>query len=178
MQRMWRQMFAAVLGVAALAGASAAQSPPPRPLPPIVPIAAPVAVTPAPAAAVPHLMPAVGLDVPAQAPAPAAPAPAAPGTVVPPPAANTAYGVGVHGCNNGCGTFKQDCTFMFGSCKSFFNPCASGAADCGGFGLGRFHGGHCGGGLFGHHGKCPDLPWGTPYGTGHSGCKYSSWLNH
>ena len=28
-----------------------------------------------------------------------------------------------HDCNNGCGSAKADCRFMFGSCKSFFNPC-------------------------------------------------------
>ena len=170
MQRMWRQMFAAVLGVAALVGAAAAQSPPPQPLPPIIAVAAPVAVPASnPTVAIPQLMPAGGR---LQSAAPAVTGNAL-GTATAPAA--PAYPTGVAGCNNGCGSFKQDCAFMFGSCKSFFNPCHPNHADCGGgCGTSRFHG-KCGG-LFGD--RCPSLPWGTPYGTGHSGCKYDSWLNH
>jgi hypothetical protein len=167
---MWRQLFAAVLGVAAVAGVSAAQSPPPRPLPPIVPVAAPLAV---PAShsgyAIPDVMPTSGGTN-----APATLAGNGIRGVLQQPAIS--YGMPGPGCANGCGSAKHDAGFMFGSCKSYFDPC--GPQPCGGSGTGRFRGGHkCGGGLF-HGGNCPDHPFGTPYGIPHSHCKYDSWLNY
>jgi hypothetical protein len=168
---MWRRLFAAVVGVAVVAGASAAQSPPPRPLPPIVPVAAPVALpATSPGYAIPQVMPASGgTNGPASIRTDGLH-----GVIQQAP---ISYGVSGQGCANGCGNYKHDLGFMFGSCKSFFDPC--GPQPCGGgFGTGRFRGGHkCGGGLCGG-GRCPDHPFGTPYGTGHNGCKYDSWLNH
>ncbi len=81
----------------------------------------------------------------------------------PAPAASNCGGCGSAG-GNGCPSAKQTCGFMFGSCKSFFNPCGSG-------GLGGGHGG-------GHGGKCGSLPFGKPYGTGYNGCVYDTYLNH
>ncbi len=76
-------------------------------------------------------------------------------------------------CNNGCGSFKSDCNFMFGSCKSFFDPCGPS-----GNGHGR-HGGRCGGGLGGHHDRCGTWTFGTGYNThGCNPCVYDSFLNH
>src|SRR5437870_1515760 len=40
MQRIWRQLFATVIGLVAFAGAASAQSQPPRPLPPLPPLSA------------------------------------------------------------------------------------------------------------------------------------------
>ncbi len=63
-------------------------------------------------------------------------------------------------CANGCGSLKSDLGFMFGSCKSFFNPC--GPIPCGG----------------GCAGKCGSFPFGKPYGSGYNGCTYDSYLQH
>ena len=155
-------MFVAVLGLVVLAGAAAAQSPPPQPLPPIVPVAAPAAL---PGSTIAQVMPiSGGLNGPATLANDGVR-----GVVTQPP---VSYGMYAPGCNNGCGNFKHDLGFMFGSCKSFFDPC--GPRPCGGFGRGHGHG-RCGG-LFGAY--CPDTPYGTPYGRGHNGCVYDSWLNH
>ncbi|MCE9566739.1 MAG: hypothetical protein K8U57_32440 [Planctomycetes bacterium] len=149
MQRMWRQLFAAVVGVIVLSGVASAQNP------------------------IPAAMP--------------APAQAAAGKVT--PASGAVYMRGNGGCSscgspaavnapnapfaqygpydrNGCGGVRSDAAFMFGSCKSFFDPC--GTATCGGK-----HGrGGCG------HAGCPLLPLATPYGTKYSGCQYDTYLNH
>jgi hypothetical protein len=160
MKQMWRQMFAAVVGVAAIAAVAAAQSPPPRPLPPIIPVAAPVT------SAIPDAMPALGGLAPAGLRADGA-------TTAPPVTAPVSYGMPGPGCNNGCGSCKHDCGFMFGSCRNFFDPC--GPKPCGDGG----RRGRCGGGLGGIcGGKCPTTPFGQPYGTPHSGCRYDSWLNY
>jgi hypothetical protein len=93
-----------------------------------------------------------------------------------------------NGCNNGCGSLKGDCGFIFGSCKSFFNPCGpqplgGGWGGAHGHLLGGKHGGNggcgggCGGGLFGH-GRCGSLPYGTPYGHPCNPCVYDTYLNH
>jgi hypothetical protein len=184
MQRMWRQMFAAVAGVVVIAGAAAAQSPPPQPLPPIIPVAAPVHGS---GYAVPAVMPAtIGLNG-------GAIQNAIPPTVNQPIIA-IGHGSRGKGCAdpcatpcptpcaapanpcatpaNGCSSFKQDCNFMFGSSKSFFDACGptGGHGGCGGHGLGRF----------GKHGaNCPVPPWGTPYNQGGwTHCHYDSFLNH
>ena len=198
MNRIWHQMFAAVLGVAAVAGMSAAQSPPPQPLPPIIPVAAPVmASTSIPGIAIPDAMPASGglnsgATIRSEGLHGALNQPA------------VAYGQYGPGCNNGCGSCKSDLGFIFGSCKSYFAPCGpvpcggtsgacGGGATAGGCdgGCGTAHG-HgrcgglfggggrgCGGGLFGGgHGKCPLPTFGQPYGTGYNPCRYDSYLNH
>ena len=158
MQRMCRRLFAAVVGLVAAAGAASAQSPPPGYLAPVVPIQAlPNPVAPAPGTTVmkgqgwcANCTTAVGV----------------PGT---PYVQNGQYGPG---CNNGCGSLKADCGFIFGSCKSFFDPC--GPLPAGGHGGGC---GHCGGhGRFGRN--CPILAPNPPYGTGYNGCCYDSYLNH
>jgi hypothetical protein len=69
------------------------------------------------------------------------------------------------GCNS-CGSLRQDASFVFGPCASFFAP-------CGGLANGGLLGGKCGLG----GGKC-----GTPvYGTGgrpFNTCCYDSYGNH
>ena len=193
MNRIWHRMFAAVLGVVAVAGVAAAQSPPPQPLPPIIPVAAPVFV---PASntgiAIPDVMPTSGgLNSGASIHTDGLH-----GVLNQPPVAYGQYGAG---CNNGCGSCKSDLGFMFGSCKSYFAPC--GPVPCGGVsggcgtgGTGACDGAACGGkhgggllgrcgGLFGGRGcglggKCPLPTWGHPYGTGYNGCRYDSYLNH
>lgn len=147
---MWRQLFAAVVGVFVLGGVASAQ-------------------------------------VPAAMPAPV-PAKAAMGAGQVMPASGAVYVRGNGGCSscgspaavnapfaqygpydrNGCGGVRSDAAFMFGSCKSFFDPC--GDATCGGkHGHGR---GGCG------HAGCPLLPLAAPYGTKYSGCHYDTFLNH
>jgi hypothetical protein len=61
---------------------------------------------------------------------------------------------------------------MFGSCKSFFNPCGPGGN---GHGHGFGRGGHGGGGI---HGRCGGWTFATPYGTGFNHCVYDTFLNH
>src|SRR5580704_1774113 len=65
-------------------------------------------------------------------------------------------------CANGCGSIKSDCGFIFGSCKSFLNPCRP--IPCNGFGPA------CS--------KCRVFPYGKPYGNGFNTCVYDSYLNH
>lgn len=90
---------------------------------------------------------------------------------------NTAFGAGAAPvpyaeycpqCANGCGSYKSTAGFMFGSCKSFFNPC--GPIPCNGIGGGSGSGGGC------KH--CGVFPYGKPYGTGYNTCSYDSYLNH
>jgi hypothetical protein len=147
MQRMWRQMFAAVLGVLAVTGLASAQAPNtlPQPLPPLRAQA-----------------------VPAQAQLTAAP-------VIAPviPVGHTRGSGGCSSCapsNGPCTGPKSDCAFIFGSCKSFFDPC--GPKHGGGWGGGH---GRIGGG---HGSRCGIAPFGTPYGTGQNMCHYDSFLNH
>jgi hypothetical protein len=68
---------------------------------------------------------------------------------------------------NGCGSFRSDLGFFFGSCKSFFDPC--GPQPCNACSGGK-------GGLF--HRNCPPHIPAAPYGTPHNGCAYDSYLNH
>jgi hypothetical protein len=195
MQRMWRQLFAALAGVLAVVSAASAQSPGqiiiPQPLPGGASSAQSI-VSPAQVAGAPiattggqiYVRGSGGCNGCGSA-ANAAPC-------------GTPCTTG-RGCNNGCGSLKADCGFMFGSCKSFFNPCGVqpmgggwGGANghlfggkggcgngCGGSGGGLFgHGsGGCGGGLFGG-GHCPKPPLGKPYATGYNGCVYDTYLNH
>jgi hypothetical protein len=135
-------MFAAVAGVLAVAGLASAQSPAPNYLPQI-----PTAPIPA------HH----GGVIPASGSTGARAA----GGVVHQPA--VPYGQYGQGCNNGCGNWKSDAGFIFGSCKSFFDPC--GPQPCG---TGRFF----------NKQKCPPHPFASPYGTGYNGCNYDSYLNH
>lgn len=65
-------------------------------------------------------------------------------------------------CNNGCGSCKSTAGFVFGSCKSFFDPC----------GPGSLGGGKCGG-------KCGGAPiYGHGPRVGYNPCVYDSYLNH
>jgi len=150
MQRMWRQMFVAVVAMLAVTGFASAQNAQPNPLP----------------------------ALPKQ-------------SIV--PVAGTDYVRGSGGCSNcgsgngpvaqtlhqpavpfaqygptdrhGCGNFKSDLGFIFGNCKSYFNPCNP--LPCDG-----------GRGRFGSRNPCPIQPYGTPYGAGANGCKYDTYLNH
>ncbi len=159
MQRMSRQMFAAVVGVLAVAGLASAQSGAPNPFPPLKGV-------PAPTAPAGQVTPAAGV-VPVRGtggctncgPNSSTHANYYGGyytTAVP----NARYS---QANSYGCGSAKADCTFLFGSCKSFFSP-------CGPYGVGLSGG--CGSGGCGVH------PYGKPYGTGYNGCKYDSYLNH
>jgi hypothetical protein len=183
MQRMWRRMFAAVAGVVVVAGLASAQSPPPYSVPNQLP---PVNATPAPGYAVP---------LPAAIPgAPVTPVGAThirgsggcSGCASPTgsacgcglaPVPNASYGAG---CGNGCGSIKADAGIVFGSCKSFFNPCGPLPLGHGnGNGCGNGHGGGCGnGGGHGLGGKCGIFPLGKPYNVGTHGCVYDSFLDH
>lgn len=186
MQRMWRQLFAALAGVLAVIGTASAQAPG--------------------SIAIPHQLPSGSAQVQsALSPAQMASAPVAPIAPVGGPlhvhGSGGCNGCGTpaytpcqtgNPCNNGCGSLKSDCGFIFGSCKSFFNPCGpqpmgggwGGAhghllgggcgSGCGGL-LG--HGGGCGGGLFGR-GRCPTTPYGTPYAHPCNPCVYDTFLNH
>lgn len=158
MQRMWRQMFAALAGVLVVAGLASAQAPIPQQLPqspirgqyvaiPGAPVAAPVAPTVAPAGGQVFVRGSGGCNSCGSA-----------STAVPCKTGNT--------CNNGCGSFKSDCAFMFGSCKKFFDPCGPVGNGCGN-GHGRGHGPRCG-----------VHPFGKPYSNGYNGCNYDSYLNH
>jgi hypothetical protein len=176
MQRMYRKMFAALLGVLAVTSFAAAQSPPPQPFPaiPIAPI--PVAAPPAPSVLPATVRPVSGgfnaVELKGMSPRDAA------GTILNPPAIpNGTYGVG---CANGCGSFKGDLGFVFGSCKSYFNACGPEPCDyCNGSGGGLLRGGgKCGGGLCGglFGGKCPTHPLGQPYNTP-GPCQYWSYMD-
>jgi len=182
MQRMWQQLFAALASVLAVAGLASAQYPNtiPQPLPPAPPVWAPQTALPAqplPAqiGSVP-VIPAGAIHVKGSGGCSSCGSGGMTSTVP-----NGCYS---QGCNNGCGSFKADCGFIFGSCKSFFNPCgvlpSSGGHGHGHGGAGAGGcGGGCGGagGLGGHGGKCGTFI-GQPYGTGFNGCAYDSYLNH
>ena len=168
-----RRLFAAAVGVLALAGSVSAQNQ--TAAPPLAPGVV-VTVPPVETAAQPAPGPTVP-SVPATvAAAPVEAVPAAGPAVVHGSGGCTNCGTGRHGfvmsggggyfgsdcptghrCNNGCGSLRSDCGFIFGSCRSFFAPCGPR-------------------GLGGHFQKTP------VYGTGASGpfnpCIYDSYLNH
>lgn len=150
MQRMWRSMFAAVAGVLAVTGFATAQSAPPKLFPPVQTVSG--QYTPAPA---PATVARVSGNYATEGGAKAV-------MHAPIPYAN--YGSGQL---NGCGGFKSDLGFIFGTCKSFFDPC--GPAPCGdrGWNLGK----HLGGGKHKLH------SFGSPYNVGCTGCNYDSFLN-
>jgi hypothetical protein len=152
MQRMWRRLFAALAGVLAVAGMASAQNPIQyQPVPvQATPAIAKVAGSPViPAAGAMVIRGGGGCTNCGSAPAPAAAYPQ-----------NAAYGPIDR---NGCGGPRSDAGFIFGGCKSFFDPC--GPNPCG-----RVRGCHGGG--------CPAHPLASPYGTRFSGCAYDSYLNH
>ena len=118
MQRMWRQLFAALAGVLAVVSAASAQSPGQITIP-----------QPLPGGARPGSRSCRRRRWPARPIAPA-------GGQVYVRGSGGCNGCGScgyrgpcgplptgRGCNNGCGSLKADCGFMFGSCKSFFDPC-------------------------------------------------------
>jgi hypothetical protein len=155
MQRMWRHLFAALAGVLAVVGAASAQTPGqiiiPQPQPSgesrlnAVVAPAPIAL----AGGQTYVRGSGGCN----------------GCGTPAPCA-TPCKTG-RDCNNGCGSVKSDCNFMFGSCKSFFDPCGP---------SGNGHGRHGGGG---HGNRCGDWSFGAPYNTGNwTHCVYDSFLNH
>lgn len=116
MQRMCRQLFAAVIGVVALAGAASAQAPAAAPAQYPVPAPAKAAAGVVPASGVIHMRGTGGC--------------ASCGT----PATNPAAPYGQYGAinNNGCGSARASAAFIFGKCGSFFDPCGNGV--CGGAG--------------------------------------------
>jgi hypothetical protein len=165
MQRMWRHMFAALAGVLAVVGAASAQTPGHYSIPQQQPSGVSrlnAVVSPAPIALAggqTYIRGSGGCN------GCGTPAPCATPCASPCPTARD--------CNNGCGSAKSDCRFMFGSCKSFFDPCGPS-----GNGHGR-HGGRCGGGLGGHHDRCGTWTFGAGYNTGGCNmCLYSSFLLH
>jgi hypothetical protein len=167
MQRMYRKMFAAVVGVLAVTSFAAAQSPAPQQFPAIpiaaIPVAMPSTPTIPPATVSPVSGGFNGVDVRGMSTRDAASA------ILHPPAIPTGtYGVG---CSNGCGSIKSDLGFMFGSCKSYFEPCGPEPCSCGRLG-GKF-GGLCGG-LCG--GRCGTHPMGQPYPTP-GPCQYWSYVD-
>lgn len=160
-QRIWRRLFAAAACVIAAAGAAPAQ---PAGLPPVIAQPAPGATAPTVAApAAPVVVQGnggcagcgsgIGGGV-------AGHHSAGGGYFMPGPGLTpTRLGSGV----NGCGSFRQDLSFVFGPCSSFFAPCGGLSAGCGGkHGLGGKHT--------------------TPvYGTGgrpFNPCCYDSYANH
>jgi hypothetical protein len=159
MQRMWRHLFAALAGVLAVVGAASAQTPGqisiPQPLPSGVArlnsvVAPPQIVLAGSQTYVRGSGGCNGCGTPAPCATPCPPA---------------------RDCNNGCGSAKSDCRFMFGSCKSFFDP-------CGPNGGGR-HGNGCGLGGGGGLGRCHGWNFGSPYNQGNwNHCTYDSFLNH
>ena len=151
-------MFAALAGVLAFVGAASAQAPASQPIPQPLPIGTArlqQAVSPAYVAGAPVTLAGHQTYVRGSG--------GCNGCGTPAPCATG------NNCNNGCGSAKANCGFMFGSCKSFFNAC------------GPLSGGHGGKGGHGHGGRgghCGTLPLGTPYGTGANMCHYDSFLNH
>lgn len=147
MQRMWRKLFATLTAVLVVAGVTSAQAPPPKPFPPVITVSAqtpPVTDSVAPVSG--SYAAEGGAKAVARAPIPFA-----------------AYGPGQL---NGCGGLKSDLGFIFGTCKSFFDPC--GPIPCGANGSrlgGRFSGKHM------------IHPFGSPYNVGCTGCSYDSFLN-
>lgn len=151
MRRMWHSLFTAVAGLVVLAGSASAQSAAPKPFPPVQTVS--------------------GQSTPAAAPvAPASGSYVSEGgarAVMHAPIPYAAYGKGQL---NGCGGFKSDLGFIFGSCKSFFDPC--GPVPCGADGKalgGRLNGRLLGGSRL--------HPFGSPYNVGCTGCSYDSFLN-
>jgi hypothetical protein len=165
MQRICRQMFAVVVVVVALAGTASAQSPAPNTFPAIPISPSPVYVP------VPAVMPGAnvrqtsgGFNGPVEIRG-MGPCEAVRAIVNQPPVAYGNYDSG----SNGAGNYKSDLGFMYGSSKSFFDPC--GPIPCNGPTLGgRLFGGH-------HCTSCGAKPFGAPYNTGCSTCKYGSYLD-
>lgn len=153
-------MFAAVAGVLTVTGLASAQSPPPGPLP------LPVPPTPAyrmalPATAQQQVRPASGTTY-VQGSGGCANCnngAASGGYYGHQPGVQ--YGTYGPGRMNGCGNLKSDLGFMYGSCKSFFDPCGPLPLE-----FGR------------HKQKCPLHPYATPYGTPYNGCCVDTYLNH
>ena len=133
-----RQLIAALASVLAFAAAASAQQPNPLPVIPVAPAGS--------------IQPAAGLFR----------APAEPGKVRNFVMAGGGFycsncPYGEPSCSNGAGSLRSNVNFMFGSSKSYFNPCAPGS-----YGKTK-----CGGaGVFG------------PGGCGYNGCQYDSYLNH
>lgn len=152
MQRMWRQLFAAVVGVLSLGGIASAQNPIPAPIPAVMP--APV---PAKAAIGGPITPVAGQIYMRGS--------GGCSSCNTPQAVNQPGNFGSYGPRdrNGCGSACADASAIFGSCKNFFDP-------CGGVG-GRNRGG-C------HGGRCPLQPLGAPYAGKHNSCFYDSYLLH
>jgi hypothetical protein len=150
-------MFAALVGVLAAVGAASAQAPAPLPIPQQLPNATArlQAIAPPAYPAGSPVTP-VGGQVYVKGSGGCSSCGSA-------SSSNAPFGCYQPGCNNGCGSLKADCGFMFGSCKSFFDPC--------GPGLGGGHG-------RGHGSRCGTFPFGTPYGHGYNGCVYDTYLNH
>lgn len=166
-QWIWRRLFAAATVAIVMSGTASAQDRTPPP-----PLAIPVASVSAEAA--------TGPTVPT-VPAASAAAPIAPpadAVVVPPSAGHHPIGTAARGfvmeagggyygsncltgqtCNNGCGSLKSDCKFLFGSCRSFFSPC----------------GPRLGGGAW--LDNCRTPVYGTGWGP-FNPCCYDTYLNH
>jgi hypothetical protein len=142
-----QRMFAAAAGVLVVAGMASAQAPTPNPLPRL-PVAQPAPVQPA--SAVTHVKGSGGCSN------------CGPAAGYGPAVQTGQYGPGQR---NGCGSYRSDAGFIFGSCKSFFDPC--GPLPCNGHGKS---------GLF--RGSCPTHPYAQPYGTGFNPCVYDSYHNH
>lgn len=151
MRRMWRSLFSAVAGLLVLAGSASAQLGVPKAFPPVQTVS--------------------GQYTPAAAPvAPASGSYASEGGAKAVMRAPIPYGNYGQGQLNGCGGFKSDLGFIFGTCKSFFDPC--GPVPCGADG--KAFGGRLSGRLLG--GKNLH-PFGSPYNVGCTGCSYDSFLN-
>ena len=196
-QRIWRRLFVAAIGLLAAGGTASAQhqtaapplAPPAALTPVVIPVETPaqpaVPSVPAAAAATP-VSPGPGAVVYAQAAPPGAVPPAwapppkgPPGYFMSGPDTPTRLGSGV----NGCGSCKQDLSFVFGPCKTYFAPCGGTAG--GHFGGHGGHGGGCGHGGCGGHGGlsgwaagCATPVYGTGRATGFNTCHYDSYLNH
>jgi hypothetical protein len=165
MHRTYRRLLSALVGLLAVAGTAAAQTPAPRSLPPLPPLPAiPLAPEVTPAAARADVRPTSGGYVSDIAP---------PETVGRARVAMTnlqapiQYGQFGPGCANGCGSCKSTTGFIFGSCQSFFDPCGPIPAQ----------GPRCGKAKFGCA-PCGIHPFGQPYGKPYNGCVYDSYLNH
>ena len=178
-QRIWRSLFAAAAGLLVAGGASAQQTAPP-------PVASPppgVFAQPAPGPVAPTVpATAGGLVAPvhdARLAGPGGGYPLPPAPHYPPgmtggrgyymsgPVTETRLGSGI----NGCGSLKQDLSFVLGPCKSFFAPC------------GGLHYSWCGDGRGYGPGACGKGGCATPvYGTGRfhgmNPCCYDSYANH
>jgi hypothetical protein len=156
MQRMWRQLFAALVAVVAVAGVASAQAPIPQPLPDGAARVQAI-VSPAQVAGTP-LSPVGGQ------------------TYVQGSGCCTSAPAGCGRSSHGCGSVKSDCNHVFGSCRSFFSPCGPGSGGHGRHGDGCGIGGH--GGLGGRHGQCGFWDFGKGYAHSWTHCVYDSFLNH